>query len=73
MGEKQVYARVSQPGNDASQRTTDDDAVDQAIDEAVERAANETLDTTDALLDEIDAILTEEEEFAVRYIQKGGQ
>lgn len=73
MAEKQVYARVSQPGSDAGQRTEDDDAVDRAVDEAAERAANETLDTTDALLDEIDAVLIEEEEFAIHYLQKGGQ
>jgi ubiquitin-like protein Pup len=41
----------------------------------MERAVsdNETLEHTDDLLDEIDRILTEEEEFAVRYVQKGGE
>jgi ubiquitin-like protein Pup len=70
---QQVHARVSQPGSDAATRTADDDDVDQAVADAAERVANETLDTTDALLDEIDAILIEEEEFAVNYVQKGGQ
>jgi ubiquitin-like protein Pup len=75
VSQQQTHARVSQPGSDAGQRTTDDDLVDQAIDDAMERAVsdNETLEHTDDLLDEIDRILTEEEEFAVRYVQKGGE
>jgi len=73
--QEQIHAKVSQPGHDAATRTAADDVVDQAIDDAIERAAsdNETLDTTDALLDEIDAILTEEADFAVNYRQRGGQ
>lgn len=68
-----IQARVTRSA-DASTRTAADDDVDQAVADAISRAAaDETLDTTDDLLDEIDAILTEEEEFAIHYIQKGGE
>lgn len=72
---QQVHAKTSQPGQDAACRTAADEDIDQAVADAAARAAedNETLATTDALLDEIDAILTEEEEFALNYVQKGGQ
>jgi ubiquitin-like protein Pup len=71
---QQVHVRISQPGSDASTRTVNDDEIDQAVADAQERArAAETLDATDDLLDEIDAILTEEEEFAMHYLQKGGE
>lgn len=75
MPQAQVHAKVSQPGSDQASRTELDDAVDQAVADAAERAQadDETLATTDALLDEIDAILTEEAEFAVNYRQRGGQ
>lgn len=75
MSRTKIHARVSQPGVDAAQRTAADDDVDQAIDDAMARAVadNETLDTTDDLLDEIGAILLEEERFAVTYLQRGGQ
>jgi hypothetical protein len=76
MPQEQVHqTRVSQPGSDAASRSSYSDDVDQAIDDAVARAVaeNETLDATGDLLDEIDAILTEEAEFAVRYLQKPGE
>jgi ubiquitin-like protein Pup len=76
MPQQQVQqTRVSQPGHDAAGRSTYSEDVDQAVADAADRAATdqETLDAADDLLDEIDAILTEEEEFAVRYVQKGGE
>lgn len=73
MAPEQVHAKTSQPGSDAASRTKLDDDIDQAVEDAATRAANEVLDTTDALLDEIDAILTQEEQFAVNYVQKGGE
>lgn len=74
MSQERVHARV-RPTVDSAERTDDDAAVDRAVADAADRAAadQEALDTTDELLDEIDAILTEEETFAIHYLQKGGQ
>lgn len=36
-------------------------------------ADTKIVDETDEMLDEIDAVLAEEEEFAIHYVQKGGQ
>ena len=75
MAQQVQQTRTSQPGSDAAGRSSYSDDVDQAVTDAAERAAadQETLGATDDLLDEIDAILTEEEEFAVHYLQRGGQ
>jgi hypothetical protein len=67
---QQVHTR---PTSDSTGRTTDDDVVDQAVDDAKTRSQSELVEHADEFLDEIDAILTEEEEFAVTYRQRGGQ
>lgn len=71
MPQERVHAPASQPGKDAATRTDLDDTVDQAVADAQQRAAE--LEATDSLLDEIDEILTEEETFAIHYLQKGGE
>lgn len=70
MPRERVHAQ-SQPGKDAATRTDLDDTVDQAVTDAQQRAAE--LEATDSLLDEIDEILQHEAEFAIHYLQKGGQ
>jgi hypothetical protein len=74
MAQEHVHARVSQPGSDATGQTELDADIDQAVTDAAERArADSLVEHSDELLEEIDAILTEEETFAVNYLQKGGQ
>jgi len=73
MPREQVHA-TTQPGKDAAGRSALDETVDQAVADAADRAAQDTLDATDELLDEIDELLeVNAEEFVRNYVQKGGQ
>lgn len=71
MPRERVHAPASQPGKDAATCSDLDDTIDQAVADAQQRAAE--LEATDELLDEIDEILRHEAEFAVQYVQKGGE
>jgi ubiquitin-like protein Pup len=74
MSREQVHATTTQPGKDAAGRSDLDDTIDQAVADAADRAAQDTLDATDELLDEIDDLLeVNAEEFVRNYVQKGGQ
>ena len=71
-----VHAKVtSRPTADSDQRDREvDEIVDQAVaDAAREREASDLVAHADDLLDEIDAILQQEEQFALQYRQRGGE
>ncbi len=72
MPQEQVHASRAHDQHQADQHT-EMDAIAEA--DAGERTteAQATLDHTDELLDEIDAILIAEENFARNYVQKGGE
>jgi uncharacterized coiled-coil DUF342 family protein len=73
--QEQTHYHTNRTHPDEEHAAEMDALMDKAIAEAQEcrRDRPEVVEHSDEFLDEIDAILVEEEEFALSYRQKGGQ